>query len=350
MRFCKTCGFPLGTRPGLIEKEGICGACINQNMKVYLKMSGEFIRRQKWLTKYIQDNKTHEKYDCVIAVSGGKDSHAIVKRLYENHGVKNALLVSVTDEFTHTQAGKYNISNLVCRYNCDLITYRCQPKTFKEQTLKDFEESLHPLKWIEEKIYSVPVEIAKNYGIKLVFFGENSAFEYGTSHELDIVKVTDSFIYSTGKYMIEEVGEYVEILYMGAIYPYSITDSLEQAKSIGFKDLDDFGEWKRQGSIDQFTQIDSVAYIIQLWTKYVKFGFQRVADIACRYVREGIYTREKARLMIDAYDYMCDPEAKSDFCKTLGISHTRFNEIVDKHANRDLVEKKFGDWHVKEKE
>jgi hypothetical protein len=51
--------------------------------------------------------------------------------------------------------------------------------------------------------------------------------------------------------------------------------------------------------------------------------------------------------MIDAYDYMCDPEAKADFCKTLGISHTRFNEIVDKHANRELVEKKFGEWHVK---
>ena len=71
---------------------------------------------------------------------------------------------------------------------------------------------------------------------------------------------------------------------MGAIYPYSITDSLEQARSIGFIDLDDTGEWHREGSIDQFTQIDSVAYIIQLWTKYVKMSFQRVADISCRYV------------------------------------------------------------------
>ena len=305
-----------------------------------------FKTRQEWLTKYIQENKTNEKYDCVIAVSGGKDSHAIVKRLYENHGVKNALLVSVTDEFTHTKAGKHNIDNLVNRYDCDLITFRCSPQTFKRETLKDFEETLHPLKWIEEKIYSVPVEIAKNFGIKMVFFGENSAFEYGTSTELEIIKETDEQFYDDVSDEPDAIAN-VEILYMGAIYPYSITDSLEQAKSIGFKDLDDFGEWKRQGSIDQFTQIDSIGYLIQLFTKYCKFGFQRVADIACRYVREGIYTREKARLMIDAYDYMCDPEAKADFCKTLGISHTRFNEIVDKHANRELVEKKFGDWHSK---
>jgi len=134
---------------------------------------------------------------------------------------------------------------------------------------------------------------------------------------------------------------------MGAIYPYSITDSLEQARSIGFKDLDDFGEWKREGSIDQYTQIDSIAYIVHLYCKYPKMGFQRVADIACRYVREGIYTREKARLMIDAYDYRCDPDAKTDFCKTLGIKESYFDEVVARHANTDLVEFRSGAWRSK---
>ena len=186
MELCSVCGFPLGTRPGLFEENGVCGACVNNEYKKQMIREGVFENRQRWLTEYIRANKTHPKYDCLVAVSGGKDSHAIVKRLYETHGVKNALLVSVTDEFTHTEAGKHNIDNLVKRYNCDHITFRCEPGTFRRETLKDFANELHPLKWIEEKIYSVPVEIAKAYGIKLVFFGENSAFEYGTSHELDI--------------------------------------------------------------------------------------------------------------------------------------------------------------------
>jgi hypothetical protein len=328
LRRCKTCGFPLDTRPGLKEKDGVCLACINNDKKKDI----DFKERQRWLTKLIKEKKSG-KYDCLIAVSGGKDSHMIVKRLIENHGVKNPLLVSVTDEFTHTKAGKHNIDNLVNLYDLDLITFRCKPNTFKKETLKDFKESLHPLKWIEERIYDIPVEVAKNYKIPLVFYGENSAFEYGTSEELEIFHPASD--------------NETSIIFMGAIYPYSITDSLAQAKEIGFKDLDDFCEWPRQGSIEQYTQIDSIAYIIQLWTKFVKFGFQRVSDIACRLVREGIYTKDQALIYIDMYDYICDPTARGDFCNAIGITRKEFDDIVDKHANKKLVEKVNGEWKTR---
>lgn len=329
IRRCKECGFILGTRPGLLEKDGVCQACINNRAKKEIN----FAERQEWLTEYIKINKRHQDYDCVIAVSGGKDSHMIVRRLIEKHGVKNPLLVSVTDEFTHTRAGKHNINNLVTLYDLDLITFRCKPQTFRAETYKDFVSELHPLKWVEEKIYKIPVQIAKAYGISLVFFGENSAFEYGTSEELDI-------------FHPDSDGE-TKIIFMGAIYPYSIGDSLKQAREIGFKDLDDFDEWDRQGSIDQYTQIDSVAYIIQLWTKYVKFGFQRVSDIACRLVREGVLDKEEALHYIKTKDYACDPAAKVDFCRTIGISGHLFDSVVDKHANTNLVAKENGVWHVK---
>jgi len=357
-RLCKVCGFPLGARPNSYERDGVCGACINTEAKKKI----DFKARQDWLTEYIKANKTNDEYDCVVAVSGGKDSHMIVRRLYENHGVKNALLVSVTDEFTHTKAGKHNINNLVCRYNCDLITYRCQPITFRKETLKDFKETLHPLKWIEEKIYEIPVKIAKAYGIKLIFFGENSAFEYGETDKLGIFH-PGSFTEAPGKEFYydplpQPYGEVklvpkhklrddINIIFMGAIYPYSIADSLQQAREIGFKDLDDFDEWPRQGSIEQYTQIDSVAYIIQLWTKYVKYGYQRVADIACRFVREGSMTREQARKLIDEKDYIADKAAVVDFCNTIGITRAEFWEIVAKHANPDVVEFREGSWRVK---
>jgi hypothetical protein len=330
LRLCSKCGFPLGTRPGLLEVDGVCQACINVDAKKNI----DFAARQEWLTRYIAENKTHPKYDCLVAVSGGKDSHMIVKRLYENHGVKNALLVSVTDEFTHTEAGKHNIDNLVKRYNCDHITVRCEPQTFRVETLKDFVAELHPLKWIEERIYSVPIQMAKDMGIRVVMYGENSAFEYGTCETL-------------GKFH-PATDDDVSIIFMGAIYPYSITDSLDQARSIGFRDLDDFNEWPRKGSVDQFTQIDSVAYIIQLWTKYVKFGFQRVADVACRWVREGKITRDEARRLIDERDYICDPMAKADFCNTIGITESYFDEIVARHANHDIVEWRDGAWRAKD--
>lgn len=329
MEFCSKCGFILGTRPGLKAVDGVCLACINHEKKKEI----DFKNRQEWLTQYIADNKS-DPYDCLIAVSGGKDSHMIVRRLIENHGVKNPLLVSVTDEFTHTKAGQHNINNLVMTYDLDHITFRCKPRTFRAETTKDFDDELHPLKWIEEKIYSVPMQIAKNFGITLVFFGENSAFEYGSSEELDIFHPASD--------------DETKIIFMGAIYPYSITDSLACAREIGFKGLDDFNEWPRQGSIEQNTQIDSIAYIIQLWTKYVKFGFQRVSDIACRLVREGKLTLEQAQMLIKEKDYICDPMARRDFCNTLGITEEYFFDVVNKHANKELVEKDvMGNWRLK---
>ena len=327
IRLCKKCAFPLGTRPNTLDVEGVCLACINQENK----KSINFKERQDWLDQFLKENPSTSDYDCLIAVSGGKDSHAIVRRVIENHGLTNPLLVTVTDEFTHTKAGLHNINNLVTRYDLDHITFRCKPETFKRETKKDFENELHPLKWIEEKIYSVPVDIAKKFGINIVFYGENSAFEYGTSRELEIFHSSST--------------DDLHIIYLGAIYPYSIHDSLECAREIGFKDLADFNEWPRVGAADTYSQIDSIGYIIQLWTKYVKFGFQRVADMSCRLVRDGLMTREQALEIIKNEDHICDPASKTDFCRAIDITEEYFDEIVAKHVNTDLVKQdKDGNW------
>jgi len=330
IRRCSRCGFVLGTRPGMFEESGICGACINAETA----KSFDWVARKKDLAAICADLKTKQgEYDCLIAVSGGKDSTVITKTLVEDYELK-PLLVTVTDEFTHTQAGLHNVKNIAERFNCDHIIWRCEPETFKRKTLEDFKNELHPLKWVEEKIYSVPITLAKRFGIKVVFFGENSAFEYGSSKALD--------------YLHPASDDLLNIYYLFAFLRYSETGNRKLAKDYGFKDLDDFNEWQRHGHIENFTQQDSIAYIIQLWTKYVKFGFQRVSDMACRYVRQGLLTREQALQFIADRDYQCDPAAKKDFCRTIGITEEQFDLTVDKHANLELVEKDVnGIWKVK---
>lgn len=331
IRKCKKCGFILDTRPHLKEVNGVCSACLNEEKKKTI----DFKSRQEWLTNYIKENRTNPDYDCVVAVSGGKDSHMIVKRLIENHGVKNPLLVSVYDEFTHSQAGLYNIDNMSNKYDLDHIKFRCQPKTFIEHTKHDFETYLHPLIWIEKRIYEIPLDIARRFGIKLVFYGENSAFEYGDAEELDIFHPAST--------------DELKVIFLGAIYPFSITDSLEQASEIGFRDLNYYNEWQRQGCIENHMQIDSLGYIVHTWCKFIKFGFARTTDIACRYVREGRLTKEQAELLIKERDYICDPAAKRDFCRTLNITEQYFDEVVDHFANRDILVKDInGTWRRKD--
>ena len=113
IRKCKKCGFILGTRPNMGDINGVCTPCINSEKK----KSINFEERQEWLTKYIQENITNDIYDCLVAVSGGKDSTTIVRKLFENHGVQKILLVNITDNFTHTETGKRNLDNIVNKYN-----------------------------------------------------------------------------------------------------------------------------------------------------------------------------------------------------------------------------------------
>lgn len=333
IRTCKKCGFILGTRPGLLEKDGVCQSCINEENKKNI----DFKARQEWLTQYIKDNRTNPTYDCIIAVSGGKDSTSIVKRLMDNNGVTNPLLVTVCDEFTSTQAGSHNRKNLGDYFGVDHLVFRCSPKEFKQHTKEDFENELHPLKWIERRLYEIPYEIAKALNIKLVFFGENSAYEYGSSEQLEIFHPT-------------LCDEQTKVIYTGAIYPYGNYDSLEIAKACGFRDLNYYNEWQRSGisEIDSYTQIDSIGYLAHHWCKFVKFGFQRVSDMACRFVREGVLTREQAELLIEENDWRLDGATKRDFCRTIGITEEYFDKVVDRHANRELVYKDInGNWRRK---
>ncbi|TLD95776.1 flagellin modification protein PseA [Helicobacter jaachi] len=272
-------------------------------------------------------------------MSGGKDSHMIVKRLIEHHGVTNPLLVTTYDECTRTQAGAHNLNNIATHFDIDHITYRYKPKTFKTQMKECFEKYLNPYMLAELRLGSFEsevVRIARAFGVRDVFYGEDAAFEYGSTKECNIFH--------------KDSNEQIKFIFMGAIYPYGYLDSLHEAKSVGFKDLEDFHEWYRQGAVEHFAQIDSIGYMVQYWCKFVKFGAQRTTDMATRLCREGAITREQALVYINEYDHILDPLAKYDICQTMGISETYFDEIVDKHANRDIVIKDaIGIWRRKKR-
>jgi len=331
IKLCSKCGFILGTRPNLKEFNGVCSPCINHEKKKLI----DFNSRQTWLTQYIKENKTNSKYDCLVAVSGGKDSTTIVRKLFENHEVSKVLLVNITEEFTHTRTGIHNLNNIVEKYNCDLITFRINPNELSESMKEGLIESLNPLKWLEEQIYQIPLDIAQKFNIKLVFYGENAEFEYGSSEELEIFHKASN--------------ENLRVIYMGAVYPYSADKWYETAKEVGFIDLNYYNEWQRHGQLENFSQVDSIGYNMGVWTKFVKFGFQRVSDMACRYVREGLLNIEQAKLLIKEKDYICDPSSKRDFCRTISITEEFFDKMVDKHANTNIVVKDInGNWRRKD--
>ena len=174
MSRCKKCYMP-DTRPGSVFEGGVCQACRNYTARDKV----DWTKREKELKELCDKHRRDDGYyDCLIPVSGGKDSHFLVYIMKEKMGM-NPLLVTVADPFTKSKAGESNFKNIGKTFNCDHILFNISDDVFKRATRFAFENFLDPLKFVEATIYTVPYKTAINYNIPLVVFGENSRFEYG---------------------------------------------------------------------------------------------------------------------------------------------------------------------------
>lgn len=341
---CDWCLMPF-TKPGLektwIGESDICRACFNYS----LSDATHWDLRQKELREICDKHRDVWDYDCIVPVSGGKDSHWLVKTLVEDYNM-HPLLVTVNDNFAHTRAGEENLKNLRNKYNLNHIAWSMSDDLFIRSCRWAFEQEGQPLKLIEYAIYLIPYMIAKEMGIPLVFFGEDSGWLYGTRHVED--RLANNKIWFDARLLEKEiewwaeggikkeeiykiyvdVGQTPYVYWMSYFYPWSSLDHLEAAKKIGFKDLGDTGEWERQGTVDNFEQIDSYGYLVHLWLRYPRHGYQRTTDIVSRRIREGKMTKERGLDLIKKHDCCLDKQALLNFCTTLGYTQEEFWKIV----------------------
>ena len=136
-----------------------------------------------------------------------------------------------------------------------------------------------------------------------------------------------------------------ECYYSGYFVPWSSVSNHAIAVKYGFVDL--AHEWKREGCMEDFEQIDSMAYLTHLWLKYPKFGFQRTSDIAARRLREGALSVEEAKRIILERDYKLDQLALGDFVDFLGYTRKEFWDIVERFWNTEIFEKAGLAWKMK---
>lgn len=364
MRYCKKCLMP-DTRPrSIFNKDGICQACINYKNRKKINWKKRVKELDKLCDKY---RRNDGYYDCLIPVSGGKDSHRLVYEMKVKRNM-NPLLITIGDPFTKTEAGAYNYRNIGEAFGCDHILFDLNIDLFRKVTRIAFEEFGEPLQFIETAIYTVPLKMAIKLGIPFIIFGENGAYEYGSATKesmsamghikrkfkninIDfwlkkgISKKEMNSIIPPDEKELKSLNP--EVIFLSYFYSWSSIDHLSIARKFGFKDLTH--EWKREGCIEDFEQIDSIAYMVHLWMKYPKFGFQRTSDIASRRVREGILSKNEAKKLIEENDPKLDRRALDDYIGFLGYTHKDFWDVVEKHWNREIFEKKDETWVLKEK-
>ena len=359
VKVCRRCLYdenhPLGIT---FDEEGVCSGCRVHEEKLTLDWNERFDSLKSLTRAYLSPGKKF--YDCIVPVSGGRDSYFIVHTVTKVLGMK-PLLVSYNKHY-NTPEGIHNLNHLKTVFDCDHIQMNVNPRSVKAITRYTLER-LGSVYWhciAGETVY--PVQTAVRFKVPLIILGAHQGIEqtgmyshlnevemsrkYRKDHDLMGIEAEDlieekndlsdehlnPFLYPSNR-EIESVG--VRGIYLGNFIPW---DTKAQHESM----LDAYGYKTRrlQRTFDSYNDVDSVIYSgIHDWIKFLKHGYGKATDHACREIRWNRLNRIQGIELVEKYQNKV-PEEKDikKFSKWLQISELELNKIIitKSKANRHL--------------
>lgn len=359
LKYCNYCLLP-NTKPDLeFDEFGVCSACnafFNRKNIDWKKREEEFI---SIAGKY--RSKDGSNWDCVIPVSGGKDSTYQVLKMLEL-GFNPLCVTSTTCDLS--EIGRANIENIKF-LGVDYLEFSPNKKV-RSKLNKFGLETVGDISWPEHVgIFTIPIRAAVQFKVPLVIWGENSQNEYGgpaasqSSPYLnrrwleefggllglrasDLAEMTgiDSrllipYTYPTDE-ELSEVG--VTGLFLGHYFKWDGVSNYLISQANGFNTYTKNVE----GSSVNYENLDNYQTGIHDYFKYLKFGFGRTTDLVSMHIRRGILTREQGLEIVKKLDgnYPSCYLGKSldAILSNINISRSEFDEICDRFTNKELFE------------
>src|SRR3989338_2057869 len=363
MKYCRTCLLP-NTRPNLtLDEVGQCNACIAHATRPTIDWS----QREQVLKEIIKRAKSNSKgYDCLIPVSGGKDSTWQVIKCLEYD--LNPLAVTWRPP-ARTELGTRNLNNLIS-LGVDHIDYQINPKVEKKflyQALDKYGATAIPM---HMAMFNIPLRIAVRFNIPLVVWGENSAFEYGganeertgfkldrnwlrkfgvthgtTAHDWVSNQLTEKNLtpyFGPTQEELEKKG--VLAIFLGYYLPWDPEISLKAAQAHGFQVRK---EGPKTGHYN-YADIDDDFISIHHFLKWYKFGFTRTYDNLSIEIRNSRLTKTQAIEIIKQRGDETPHKDIEKFCDFIGITKTHFFEVIEKFRNKDVWIRENGTWKIKD--
>lgn len=367
MIYCSKCLLP-NTRPriSISKNKKICDACINHLKKKQIDWS----LRKKIFLKIVKKIKHSNKlrYDCLIPVSGGKDSHWQVITCLK-YGL-NPLCITFAPS-SKNLVGEYNLQNLI-KIGVDHIKLTPNPKIEKKFILESFKKFGSPAIPVHMGMFQQSFLFASLLKIPLIVWGENAAFEYGTNNnDLKGFSLTQRWFKVHGNtfgtfadYWEKKFSKLrgklnlyrgisdkkmrksgVKGIFLGQYFKYDPNKNFKLAKNYGFLS----GRKYRKTGYYSYSDLDDNFISIHHYLKHFKFGFTRIQDNLSIEVRNKRLTRSKAISILKKSAVERPNKDINLFCKYLGIKNETFENIVEKFRNKKIWIKKNKKWRLKNK-
>ncbi len=369
MKYCARCLYPENAKPTIIfDEEGVCSGCRYHESRQKLEVNWD--ERLTMLEKILDEARQLARtrgnsHDCIVPVSGGKDSHFQVWLLKKKYGM-NPLLVTFNHAY-NSPSGLRNLANLVERSGCDLVRYTAGVDSVRRVS-RHMLETVGDLTWhYHAGIRTFPFQVAVQYNIPLIVWGE-----HGFAELTGIVSLEDfvEFTRWTRKEHDMRGYEPTDLIGKGGIalgdvrpYIYPSDEEIERADVRGIY-LSNFVSWdakshaeamikewnfapvtyERERTFNLYSKIEDHANDVHDYLKYLKFGYGRATDDASMEIRHGRMTREEGVEMVRRYDAN-QPSSLGYYCDFLGIAMGHFYDLVKPMRDRAIWAREAqGEW------
>lgn len=335
------------------DEEGICSGCRVHEEKDRL----DWKEREQKLVAILQNykNTSGNNYDCIIPVSGARDSYFIVHTVKNKLGM-NPLLVTYNKHY-NTDIGIRNLVNLRIKFDCDIITLTVKPQTVKKITRATMRK-MGSIYWhciAGQTVF--PVQMAVKLKIPLIIWGAHQGIDQvGMFSHLDEVEMTRKYRkeHDLMGFEAEDLVDEFDMVTEEDVRQYKYPDDKELEK-VGVRGiyLNNYVRWDskaqheemirlynyesgvQRGTFDTYNDVDCFHYSdLHDYIKYVKYGYGKVTDHACREIRLKRLTREEALNLVKKYEHL--PTSLDLFLNWIGMTETGFNYLIDQHRNENL--------------
>jgi N-acetyl sugar amidotransferase len=338
------------------DENQICTSC--NTFKKFKNLSKEFweIKRKKFENIISEaKSKNSSYYDCVIPVSGGKDSYYQTHIICKEYNLKPLLITYHGNNYL--PEGDYNRDRMKEVFNADHIVWGPSVEVLKKLNRLGFEK-MGDMNWQNHcGIMTAPIQLASRFKIPLIIWGEiawdisgmfepddyvefsarvrhehnNRGFEWydfinDQSNNCENLLNENDLIWAKYPTDIEIIQNNIRGIYIGNFFRW---DPNQHAKMMQEK-----YKWKEsqkpfQRTYRKFSNLDDkYENGVHDLLKFIKFGYGRVSDHASKDIRDGYISREQGVELVKKYDHVV-PDDLYEWLKYVEKTEDYFWEKAD---------------------
>jgi N-acetyl sugar amidotransferase len=350
LKYCVRCCIPQTQEGVIFDELGVCQACQSAEQKIHI----DWTQREKVLRGILDDAKAKagNNYDCIIPISGGKDSTFQLHVLTQVYGMKPLAVTFSHNWFSET--GWYNLQNSLEQFNVDHVMFTPNRKLVNKL-------AKHSLAGIGDSCWhchagvgAFPLQAAVRFNIPLLIWGESIAESSGRASYLNPVRKFDREYFTKVSAKLRPDQMVREDVSLRDLEPFQVP-SAEDCERVGVHGIhlgdyifwdderqtefvrDNYG-WKEtqvEGSFKRYKSAECVMPGVHDLACYTKRGYGRATFHASVDVRAGLLSRDEAWDLIRQNDGV-RPEGLDYYLKITGMSEEEFFATLEKHRRPEL--------------